>query len=123
MAVWSWWILSGTGTRCCTRWSRASQTCSIGDMSGKYAGHGRTQTFSASRNCVPVLATKVCCSHSTILGTLPYDPPLIFFTLKWVLNNNVLKWWSSEELRLFIYTHVCFVNKIHKVGGNILLFE
>jgi hypothetical protein len=38
----SCWILAGTGTRCCTRRSRASQTCSMGDMSGEYAGHGRT---------------------------------------------------------------------------------
>ena len=27
-----------------------SRTCSMGDMSGEYAGHGRTGTFSASRN-------------------------------------------------------------------------
>ena len=45
MAVWSWWILAGTGTLCCTHWTRASQTCSMDDMSGEYAGHGRTGTF------------------------------------------------------------------------------
>ncbi len=39
MAVWSCWILAGTGTRCRIRRSRASQTCSMGDMSGEYAGH------------------------------------------------------------------------------------
>ncbi len=39
MAVRSCWILAGTGTRCCIRRSRASQTCSMGDMSGEYAGH------------------------------------------------------------------------------------
>ena len=60
MAVQSSWILSGTGTRCRTRQSRASQTCSMGDMSGEYAGHGRTGTFSASRNCVQILATWGC---------------------------------------------------------------
>ncbi len=38
MAVWSCWILAGTGTRCRIRRSRASQTCSMGDMSGEYAG-------------------------------------------------------------------------------------
>ncbi len=37
--------------------SRASQTCSMGDMSGEYAGHARTGMFSASRNCVQILAT------------------------------------------------------------------
>ena len=41
MAVWSCWILAWTGTRCCTHQSRASQTCSMGDMSGECAGHGR----------------------------------------------------------------------------------
>ena len=29
----------------------------MGDMSGEYAGHGRTGTFSASRNCGQILAT------------------------------------------------------------------
>ena len=57
MAVWSCWILAGTGTHCCTRQSRASQTCSMGDKSGEYAAYGRPGTFSASRNCVQVLAT------------------------------------------------------------------
>ncbi len=45
MAVWSSWILAGTGTRCRIRWSRAYQTCSMGDMSGEYAGHARTVFF------------------------------------------------------------------------------
>ncbi len=57
MAVRSCWILAGTGTRCRIRRSRASQTCSTGDMSGEYAGHARTGMFSASRNCVQILAT------------------------------------------------------------------
>ncbi len=57
MAVWSCWILAGTGTRCRIRRSRASQTCSMGDMSGEYAGHARTGMFSASRNCVQIFAT------------------------------------------------------------------
>ncbi len=57
MAVGSCWILAGTGTRCRIRRSRASQTCSMGDMSGEYAGHARTEMFSASRNCVQIPAT------------------------------------------------------------------
>ncbi len=32
MVVWSCWILAGTGTRCRIRRSRASQTCSMGDV-------------------------------------------------------------------------------------------
>ncbi len=57
MAVWSCWILAGTGTRCRLRRSRASQTCSMGDMSGEYAGHARTGIFSASRTWVQIFAT------------------------------------------------------------------
>ncbi len=57
MAVRSCWILAGTGTRCRIRRSRASQTCSMGDKSAEYVGHARTGMFSASRNCVQILAT------------------------------------------------------------------
>lgn len=42
--------------RCCIRRSRASQTCSMGDMFSEYAGHARTGMFTASRNCVQILA-------------------------------------------------------------------
>ncbi len=45
MAVRSCWILAGTGTRCHICRSRASQTCSMGDMSGEYAGHAITGMF------------------------------------------------------------------------------
>ncbi len=64
MAVRSCWILAGTGTRCCICRSRASQTCSMGDMSAEYAGHARTGMFSPSRNCVQILATCTlsCCN-------------------------------------------------------------
>jgi hypothetical protein len=48
MAVQSCWIVSGTGARCRTSRSRASYMCSMGDMSGEYAGHETTGTFSAS---------------------------------------------------------------------------
>ncbi len=57
MAVRSCWILAGTGTRCRIHRSRASQTCSMGDMSSEYAGHARTGMFLASRNCVQIFAT------------------------------------------------------------------
>ncbi len=62
MAVRSCWILAETGTCCRMRRSRASQTCSMGDMSGEYAGQARTEMFSASRNCVQILATLSCCN-------------------------------------------------------------
>ncbi len=57
MAVRSCWILAGTGTRCHIHRSRASRTCSMGHMSGEHADHARTGMFSASRNCVQILAT------------------------------------------------------------------
>ena len=59
-AVRSCWILVGTETQSSKRRSRASQTCSIRDISGEYAGHERTWAFSASRNCVQILATWGC---------------------------------------------------------------
>ncbi len=66
MAVWSCWILEGTGTRCRIRRSRASQTWSMSDMSGEYTGHARTGMFSDSRSCVQILATfgyaLLCCN-------------------------------------------------------------
>ncbi len=66
MAVRSCWIFAGTGTRCRIHRSSASQTCSMGDMSGEYAGHARTGMFSVSRNCVQILATwgraSSCCN-------------------------------------------------------------
>ncbi len=55
--AWSCWILAGTGTRCRICRSRESQTCSMDDMSGEYAGHPRTGMFLASSNCVHILAT------------------------------------------------------------------
>ncbi len=57
MTVLSCCILAGTGTHCRIRRSRASQTSSMGDMSGEYAGNARTGIFSASKNCVQILAT------------------------------------------------------------------
>ncbi len=50
----------GGGARCRIRRSRASQTCSMGDMTGEYAGHARTRMFSAFRDCVQILATWGC---------------------------------------------------------------
>ncbi len=54
------------------RRSRTSHTCSMGDMSGEYAGYARTGMFSASRNYVQILATwgcaLSCCSMRWWLG-------------------------------------------------------
>ncbi len=75
MAVRSCWILSGTGTRR----SRASQTCSMGDMSGEYAGHARTGMFSASRNCVQILATwgrALSCCQDLVTVSLCIQNPI-----------------------------------------------
>ena len=53
----SWGMLSGTGTRSRTRRSRTSHRCSMGDMSGEYAGQSRTGMCSASRSCIQIPAT------------------------------------------------------------------
>ena len=64
----SCWLLAGTGTSCRTCRSRASLTGSMGDMSGEYAGHGRTGTLSATRNCVQILVTWVVHYHAETWG-------------------------------------------------------
>jgi hypothetical protein len=54
------WILVGTLTFCPTRRFRASRTCSMDDMSGEFAVHGITGTFSASRKCTDPCDTGPC---------------------------------------------------------------
>ena len=51
MAVQSCWILVGTGKRCRTRQPRASQTCSMVDMSGEYVGGKKVDTFGIQELC------------------------------------------------------------------------
>ncbi len=100
MAVRSCWILAGTGTRCHIRRSTASQTCSMGDMSGEYAGHARTGMISASRICVQILATwgraLSCCNmrwwswmNNTTMGLRISSLYLCAFkmpSIKWTTN-------------------------------------
>ncbi len=96
MAVRSCWILAGTETRCRIRRSRASQTCSMGDMSGEYAGHARTGMFSASRNCVQILATWGC--------------PLSCCNMRWWSWMNV----TIMGLRISSW-NLCIQNAINKM--------
>ena len=58
MAMRSCWILAGNGT--CCQYMSIQSIPNMGDMFGEYAGHGRTRTFSASRNCVQILAIWGC---------------------------------------------------------------
>ena len=71
MAVQSCWILAGTGTCCRIHRSRVSQTCSVGDMSNEEAGRARTGMFSASSDCVEILATwghaLACCNPEVMV--------------------------------------------------------
>ncbi len=94
MAVRSCWILAGTGTRCRIHRSRASQTCSMGDMSGEYAGHTRTGMLSASRNCVQILATWVhalsCCN------------------MRWCCGWMAQQWASGSHHGIFTFTLLYF---------------
>ncbi len=52
MAVWSCWILAGTGTHCRIRRSRASQTYSMGDMSGVQCIYIHIHVYSISQKWV-----------------------------------------------------------------------
>ncbi len=84
MAVWSCWILAGTGTCCRVRWSRASQTCPMGDMSGKYAGHARTGMFSASGivyRSLPYTLSAIC--------PVQWKPFIRDTSPKWQMPSNV----------------------------------
>ncbi len=82
---WSCWILSGTGARCRICRSRASQTCSMGDMSGECAGHARTGMFSTSRNCVQILAT--------------WGRVLSCCNMRWWSWMNGDEWWIRRSCR------------------------
>ncbi len=73
------------------------QSISIGDMSSEYAGHARTEMFSASRNCVQILATwgraLSCCN---------------------------MRWWSwmngtTMGLRISSRVSLCLQNAINKM--------
>ncbi len=104
MAVWSCWILAGTGTRCRIRRSRASQTCSMGDLSSEYAGHARTVMFSASRNCVQILATYIC---TLCIIMLQHDGR------GWMAQQ-----WASGS-RHGISVHANAINKMHLCSFSI----
>ena len=56
-AIRSWSLFVGSGCRRWTASTRTSQTCSIGDKSGEYAGQSSTWTFSSSRNSQQTQAT------------------------------------------------------------------
>ncbi len=60
MAVWSCWILAGTGTRGHIRRSRASQTCSIGDMSGECWPCKNWDVFSFQELCTDPCNMALC---------------------------------------------------------------
>ena len=96
MAVRRCWILAGTGTRCCSCRSRASQTCSVSDMSDEYTGHGRTGAFSASRNCVQILVTwGRALKHKVIAAddwhdNGPQDPIMISLCIQFAIDEMQL---------------------------------
>ncbi len=139
MAVRSCWILAGTGTRCRIRRSRASQTCSIGDMSIEFAGHARTGMFSASRNCVQILATWGRAlsyynmrwwswMNGTTMGLRISTRYLCAFKMTTICAYSVHSKWPPLNRRIFI-TYACPHHKptatmghsIHNVDINKLL--
>ncbi len=117
MAVRSCWILAGTGTRCRICRSRASQTCSIGDISIEFAGHARTGMFSASRNCVQILATwgrALSCynmrwwswMNGTTMGLRISSRYLCAFKMTTICAYSVHSKWPPLNRRIFI-TYAC----------------
>lgn len=78
--VQSCWLLAMTETRCCKHRSRASQTCSRGDMSGETAARARTTigyrisslhlfTFKMPSRCACV-----CCLQHMLVHNGPLNP-------------------------------------------------
>ncbi len=91
MAVRSCWILAGTGTSCHIRRSRASQTCSMGDM------------FSASRNCVQILATwgrELSCCNMRWWAIFERNRPFVYKKQKCCVYN-------FRQCILYYIIHTC----------------
>ena len=102
MAVRSFWILALTGTRCllCVV-SRVSQACPMGDMSGEYAGHARTGTFPASRNCVQILAT--------------WGHWLSCHNMRWWYNNGPSKCHQQNAPVFFVHNRNPIATMCHSI--------
>ncbi len=60
MALQSFWILAGTGTRCRILRSRASQTCSMVEMSGEYVMQELVPVFSFQELCTDPCNMGLC---------------------------------------------------------------
>ena len=75
----------------------------MGDMSGEYAGHGRTGTFSASRNCV----TDPCDMRPSII----------------MLKHEVMEEdeWHDNGPRDLVAVSLCFQIAINKMQLCLLL--
>ncbi len=93
MAVQSCWILAGTICR-----SRASQTCSMGDMSSEYADHARTEIF---------LSFQELCTYPCNMG------PCIIMLQHEVM---VMDEWHNNGPQDLVTVSLCIqyaINKIH----------
>ncbi len=99
MAVRSCWILGGTGTRCHIRQSRASQTCSMGDMSGQYAGHARTGMY--------VFSIQELCTDPCNMG-----PCIIMLQHE----EMVVVEWHNNGPQDLVTVSLCIQNGINKIN-------
>jgi hypothetical protein len=118
MAVRSCWLWAGTGTRCRIHRSRPSQAFSLGDVSGEYAGHGRTWTFSVSRYCVQILATRGSAlswwwwrMNATRMGLRIASRYLCAFKLSSIKCNLFFQWNIEPSLNIAVTLHnlQCYV--------------
>ncbi len=113
MAVWKCWILAGTGTHCRIRRSRASQTCSMGDMSGAYAGHARTGTLPWKLATSVALCCVINCNLEwpVIVASLRHTCALIMLSNQHLDYPTPVRWMDYlgkwEDLATHRFRQIC----------------
>ncbi len=95
MALQSCWILAGTGTRCRILRSRASQTCSMVEMSGEYA----------MQELVPVFSFQELCTDPCNMG-------LCIIMLQYELM--IVDEWHNNGPQDLVTVSLCIQNAINK---------
>ncbi len=96
MAVRSWWILAGTGTRCRIRRPRASQTCSMGDMSCECWPCKNWDVFSFQELCTD------SCNMGSCISMLQHE----------VMSVDE---WHNNGPQDFVTVSLCIQNAINKI--------
>ncbi len=125
MAVRRCWILAGTGTHCHLRRSRAFQTCSMGDISGEYAGHARSGIFfSFQESCTDPCNMGPCVimlQHEVmVVDEWHNNGPQDLVTVSLCIQNAITK----MHLCLLSITYTCpYHNPTATMGHSIHNFD